>query len=301
MESAGIDIKDYLRERGELINSFLKEYFNRTSATPPPPVICEAMSYSLLAGGKRLRPVLAMASYEACGGNGRDIVSPAAALEVIHTYSLIHDDLPAMDNDDLRRGRPTCHKVYGDAVAILAGDALLTEAFLMVLDAGQKASEAAVVEAIRELAVASGVHGMVGGQVADIISEGKEPEPDMLHYIHRHKTGALITASVRLGGILYGAPADIMSSLTAYGENLGLAFQIVDDVLDVTGDEEVIGKPVGSDQAKNKMTYPALYGLKSSMQRAAEHIDKALGALEPMGGPAEPLRGIARYVLGRNS
>lgn len=301
MESAGIDIKDYLRERGEMVSSFLREYFNRTYPTPPPPVISEAMSYSLLAGGKRLRPVLAMASYEACGGRAQDIVSPAAALEVIHTYSLIHDDLPAMDNDDLRRGRPTCHKVYGDAVAILAGDALLTEAFLMVLDAGHRASEAAVVEAIRELAVASGVRGMVGGQVADIISEGQEPEPQMLHYIHRHKTGALITASVRLGGILYGAPADIMSSLTAYGENLGLAFQIVDDVLDVTGDEEVIGKPVGSDQEKKKMTYPALYGIKSSMQRAGEHIAKALEALGPMGGTAEPLRGIARYVLGRNS
>jgi geranylgeranyl diphosphate synthase type II len=185
-------------------------------------------------------------------------------------------------------------------VAILAGDALLTEAFLMMLETDGAAGKGAVLEAIRELAVASGVRGMVGGQVQDIISEGAEPDPDTLLYIHEHKTGALIAASVRLGGILAEADEETMLALTTYGQNMGLAFQIVDDVLDVKGDAEVLGKPVGSDQEKNKMTYPALYGLDESMKMAEELIGRAIGALESMGERAEPLREIARYIITRN-
>jgi geranylgeranyl diphosphate synthase type II len=296
-----MDIKKYLKEKGELINPFLKSYFEKPLSASVPPVIREAMSYSILAGGKRLRPILAFASYEACGGRPEDIVSCASALEVIHTYSLIHDDLPAMDNDDMRRGRPTNHKVFGEAVAILAGDALLTEAFLMMLDTDGMAGKGAVLEAIRELAIASGVRGMVGGQVQDIISEGAEPDAETLSYIHEHKTGALIAAAVKLGGILAEADDEKMAALTNYGENMGLAFQIVDDVLDVQGDAEVLGKPTGSDEEKKKMTYPALYGTEESMRMAEDLIDKAIKALEPFGEKAEPLRGIARYIITRNN
>jgi len=296
-----MDIKQYLREKGDLINPYLKSYFEKPLSPSVPPVIREAMSYSIMAGGKRLRPILALAAYEACGRDPREIVSCASALEVIHTYSLIHDDLPAMDNDDMRRGRPTNHKVYGEAVAILAGDALLTEAYLMMLETdGAAAGKDAVLEAIRELALASGVRGMVGGQVQDIISEGAKPDADTLLYIHEHKTGALIAASVRLGGILAEADKQKMDALTGYGKNMGLAFQIVDDVLDVKGDAEVLGKPVGSDEEKNKMTYPALYGLDESMRMASELMDKAIAALEPFGGNGEPMREIARYIVSRN-
>ncbi len=296
-----MDIKSYMEEKSGLVNPYLKSYFERPLSSPVPPVIREAMSYSIMAGGKRLRPILALASYEACGGRPEDIVPCASALEVIHTYSLIHDDLPAMDNDDMRRGRPTNHKVFGEAMAILAGDALLTEAFLMVLDTDGKAGRDALLGAIRELALASGVGGMVGGQVQDIISEGAEPDPETLRFIHKHKTGALIAASVRLGGILAGADEAVMAALTEYGENLGLAFQIVDDVLDVKGDASVMGKPTGSDQQKKKMTYPALYGVDDSMKKAGELIDRAIDALEPLGEGAEPLREIARYIISRNS
>jgi geranylgeranyl diphosphate synthase type II len=296
-----MDIKEYLKEKGELINPFLKSYFEKPLSVSVPPVIREAMSYSILAGGKRLRPILALAAYEACGGRPEDIVSCASAIEVIHTYSLIHDDLPAMDNDDMRRGRPTNHKVFGEAMAILAGDALLTEAFLMMLDTDGMAGKGAVLEAIRELAIASGVRGMVGGQVQDIISEGAKPDAGTLGYIHEHKTGALIAASVRLGGILAEADDEKMAALTGYGKNLGLAFQIVDDVLDVKGDAEVLGKPTGSDEMKKKMTYPALYGTEESMKMAEELIDKAIEALEPFGEKAEPLRGIAKYIIARDN
>ena len=223
----------------------------------------------------------------------------ASAIEVIHTYSLIHDDLPAMDDDDLRRGRPTNHKVYGDAIAILAGDGLLTEAFLMILDNGGKVSQADAVAALRELAAAAGPAGMVGGQVVDIISENIEPDADKLKYIHEHKTGALLRASVRIGAILAGADDEKLDSLSIYGDCLGLAFQIVDDILDVKGDEKELGKPVGSDEEKNKMTYPALFGIDKSMQRAKELIDDAVIAIKGFGPEADPLRSIADYMIRR--
>ena len=293
-----MDIATYLEKKSGVVDSFLKAYFEKPLDSVPG-LLAESMSYSLLAGGKRIRPILAMASYEACGGDAGDILECASAIEVIHTYSLIHDDLPAMDNDDLRRGRLTNHKVYGEALAILTGDGLLTEAFLMILNAREKFSSESVLDAIRELAVASGIRGMVGGQVQDVLSEDSEPESETLQYIHEHKTGALIKASVRLGGLLYGASDETMKAFGDYGWNLGLAFQIVDDILDVKGDEALMGKPVGSDEEKNKMTYPALYGIDLSRQKAEELVEKALVVIEPLPEKAQPLREIAKYIIER--
>jgi geranylgeranyl diphosphate synthase type II len=226
------DIKTYLREKREIIDSYLKSYFDRPSS---PPALQEAMRYSLLAGGKRVRPILVLASYEACGGNAEDILPQAASMELIHTYSLIHDDLPAMDNDDLRRGKPTNHKVFGEAMAVLAGDALLTEAFLMITDTSAKLRASSLLKAVREVALSAGAYGMVGGQVQDILSENMEPDKDTLEFIHLHKTAALITASVKLGAILANSGKNRLKALTRYGENIGLAFQIIDDILDVEG------------------------------------------------------------------
>jgi geranylgeranyl diphosphate synthase type II len=293
-----VDINAYLKEKSGLVNSYLESYFGRPFYAPAP--VVESMRYSVMAGGKRIRPVLAMAAYEACGGDPLDIVDCASALEVIHTYSLIHDDLPAMDDDDMRRGRPTNHKVFGEAIAILAGDGLLTEAFLMVLESGKPMRDSTRLEALRELSTASGVRGMVGGQVQDIISEDSDPDAETLRYIHEHKTGALIAASVRLGGILAEAGGGMSASLTDYGKSLGLAFQIVDDILDVTGNEEVLGKPVGSDIKKKKMTYPALYGIEASMRNAEALISEAVGALALFDRKADPLREIARYIAERS-
>ena len=295
-----INVKEYLGAKSDLVNKCIDAYFSDCCGSAPD-VLRESMKYSLMAGGKRLRPVLCMATFEACGGRGEDIVLSASALEVIHTYSLIHDDLPAMDDDDLRRGRPTNHKVYGEAVAILAGDGLLTEAFLMILKNEGKISRDSILEALRELASAAGPDGMVGGQVMDILSESAEPDAQMLDYIHKHKTGALLRASVRIGAILAGADGQQIESLNRYGECLGLAFQIVDDILDVKGDEAELGKPVGSDEGNNKMTYPAVYGLEKSMQRAEELIQDALGAIASFDEGAEPLRAIADYIIRRTS
>ena len=294
-----VEIGTYLKEKCELVNSCIDSYFSGHSPEVPD-MLAESMRYSLMAGGKRLRPILCIAAHEACGGRGEDVLLCASALEVIHTYSLIHDDLPAMDNDDLRRGMPTNHKVFGEAVAILAGDGLLSEAFLMLLSAGERVKKENLLEAVREIALASGPRGMVGGQVQDMLSENSEPDKDTLRYIHEHKTGTLLASSVRLGGILYGAGHDTMRALTDYGASLGLAFQVVDDILDVKGDEALLGKPVGSDQKKNKMTYPALYGIESSMKMAEDFIGSALKALTPLGESAQKLEAIAYYILRRS-
>jgi geranylgeranyl diphosphate synthase type II len=294
-----LDIKTYLKEKAAQVDAFLDGYFDSGFASAPAP-IKDAMRYSLLAGGKRLRPVLCMAAYEATGGRAEGIVQPASALEVVHTYSLIHDDLPAMDDDDLRRGRPTNHKVFGEAMAILAGDGLMTEAFLMIFDADGFPPERRL-EAARELSAASGVRGMVGGQVQDILSEGAEPDAETLAYIHTHKTAALIRASVKMGGILSGAGEGAVAALSAYGEKLGLAFQIVDDILDIQGDEALLGKPVGSDLKKSKMTYPALYGLEASAEKADNLIAEAIAAIGGFGAEADPLREIARFVVERKN
>lgn len=296
-----MDIKGYLRDKKELIDSFLGSYF---SSPVIPASLSESMAYSVFAGGKRVRPILALASYEACGGKALDIIPYASALEFIHTYSLIHDDLPAMDDDDLRRGKPTNHKVFGEGMAVLAGDALLTEAFYLLSSSthccpGIRAGD--VMKVIRETAMAAGAHGMVGGQAEDILAEGKEMDGENLSFIHAHKTGALLTASVRMGGILGKAGKRKLNCLTMYGENIGLAFQIVDDVLDIQGNTAELGKPTGSDERKQKMTYPALYGIDLSVKKAEELIRNALAALDTFPESADPLREIARYILKRKN
>jgi geranylgeranyl diphosphate synthase type II len=295
-----MDLKRYLNEKRELIDSFFHVYFRESGR---PVVLQQAMLYSLFAGGKRIRPILALASCEACGGAAEDIVPYAATLELIHTYSLIHDDLPAMDNDDLRRGKPTNHKVYGEAVAILAGDALLTEAFSILSDPalGRNVDEARLLRASKEVAAASGMRGMVAGQVQDMLSENTEPDSDTLEFIHRCKTAALIRGSVRLGAILSGGAENEVVAMTEYGNDIGLAFQVVDDILDVEGETEELGKPKGSDEKKKKMTYPRLYGLEKSKEKARQLIGDAVASLTEFGERAQPLREIARYLLERKS
>jgi geranylgeranyl diphosphate synthase type II len=294
-----MDIKTYLRERKEMIDSFLESYF---SSRVIPGNLHDSMLYSLKAGGKRIRPILCLASYEACGGKAEEIIPYASALEFIHTYSLIHDDLPAMDNDDLRRGKPTNHKVFGEGMAILAGDALLTEAFYMIANnqsSGLSLQPLAILMIIRELALAAGARGMVGGQAQDLLSENSEPDAETLSFIHKHKTAALIAVSVRMGGILSGCSDDVMARLNNYGENIGLAFQVIDDILDVEGETEVLGKTKGSDERKKKMTYPRLYGIEKSRKKAEELIYNAIKALSAFDEKAEPLRAIARYLYER--
>jgi geranylgeranyl diphosphate synthase type II len=259
------------------------------------------MKYSLFAGGKRIRPILALASYEACGGDAKKIIPQAAALELIHTYSLIHDDLPAMDNDDLRRGKPTSHKMFGEAMAILAGDALLTEAFFMMTQADIKIKPSILLKALREAALAAGHNGMVGGQAQDIISEDAEPDSETLEFIHLHKTAALIKSSVRIGTILAGSRKKQLQALTRYAENTGLAFQIIDDVLDVEGTPEELGKSVGSDSRKKKMTYPSLYGIEGARKKANELISIAIDAIGIFSSEADPLREIAGYLAKRRA
>jgi len=296
-----MDIQAYLKEKRELIDSYLKSYFG---VTCKPPVLHEAMSYSLFAGGKRIRPILALASYEACGGDPKDIIPFASALELIHTYSLIHDDLPAMDDDELRRGKPTSHKVFGEAMAILAGDALLTEAFFMISDYQPSAishEPSAILKVIREVSLAAGASGMVGGQAQDILSENSEPDKDTLYFIHLHKTAALITASVRMGPVLAGSDEDTINALTRYGENIGLVFQIIDDILDIEGDPKELGKSAGLDKRKMKMTYPSLFGVEGSRQKAQNLISEAINALHIFSSEADPLREIARYLIKRRS
>jgi len=234
------------------------------------------------------------------GCHPQRVMPTACAIELIHTYSLIHDDLPAMDNDDLRRGKPTNHKVYGEAVAILAGDALLTLAFQLIAENINSASSDAVVKVTKEFAEAAGSQGMIGGQVVDTLAANHEINADTLDYIHRHKTGALFRASVRAGAILGGATEEQLSALTRYAENLGLAFQIIDDILDVEGDAAKIGKPVGSDQKNNKATYPALYGIDVSRQRANQVANEALIALESFGHGADFLRSTINFIISRD-
>lgn len=258
-------------------------------------ILNESMNYSLMGGGKRIRPVLALASAEAVGGQIQDIVPAAAALELIHTYSLIHDDLPAMDNDDYRRGRLSNHKVFGEAQAILAGDALLTYAFELLAAPGLGLS-AKQLRVIGEVAVAAGKNGMVGGQVADVAAEGQSLNLAEIEEIHKAKTGALLIVSARLGGILAGGTEQQIEALTEYARALGLAFQIKDDILDIVGDSKTIGKPVGSDLKKGKSTYPSLLGLDGAEQQLHNEILKAQAALKPLGKDATFLTELANFV-----
>jgi geranylgeranyl diphosphate synthase type II len=287
------------------LSAYLSEQVRRIDAgldrlvppeTTPPESIHRAMRYSLFAGGKRIRPILCIeAARTAAGGEVDGIEHVACPLEMIHTYSLIHDDLPALDNDDLRRGRPTCHKVFGEALAILAGDALLTLAFEVLGRRGDA-------RLVGELAAAAGsVGGMIAGQVHDIEGEGQAPDAGLLERIHRAKTGALLRASVRLGALYAGAPAGDLDALTRYGEHTGLAFQIVDDILDVVQTSEQLGKTAGKDSAQNKITFPAVYGLDASRRMAAEQRQAAHAALDRFGDRAARLRDLAGLIVERSA
>ena len=294
-----MDIKAYLSKKRAVVDKALE------ALVPPaktyPAKVFEAMRYSLFAGGKRVRPILAIASAEALGANTTGLLPIAGTLELVHTYSLIHDDLPAMDDDDFRRGRQTCHKVYGEAMAILAGDGLLNLAFEVLSDTRRLRTVPAqrLVAIIREISQASGVFGMVGGQVVDMESEGRDVDFPTLEYIHTHKTGALIRASVRVGALYAKASEKRLKALTRYGEMVGLAFQIADDILDIVGKREEIGKDVGSDLKKGKKTFPSFYGIAESRQRANEVAGHAVAALKDFDRKADPLRELAKYIVTR--
>ena len=293
-------ITHYLARRAAEVNEWLDRLV--PSETTPPEQLHRAMRYSLLAGGKRLRPVLVLGAGEAFGADTDDLMPAACAIEMIHTYSLIHDDLPAMDNDDLRRGRPTCHKAFGEAVAILAGDALLTQAFRVLAADAPKRDAERQVRVIREVATAAGtVEALIGGQMADIESEGKKVDGSMLEYIHRSKTGAMIAASVVVGGSLAGANEDQIEKLRGYGQRIGLAFQIADDILDVTSTSEQLGKTPGKDQAANKATYPAIHGIAASQARARELVDEAVEIASGLGLKTQVLEEMARFIIARSS
>jgi geranylgeranyl diphosphate synthase type II len=294
-----VNLAKYLEERRRLVDRALKQILATGGVFPR--TIDKAMRYSLFSGGKRVRPILALASGEAVGGSIARIMPFACALEMIHSYSLIHDDLPAMDDDDLRRGKPTNHVVFGEGMAILAGDGLLTEAFRVMsegaLQAGQ--NRAAALRAIREIAAGAGAAGMVGGQVADLEAEQKKPTRMLVEYIHARKTGALLRASVRAGAWIGGAKPAQFARLDRYGTAVGLAFQVADDILDVEGGTEKTGKREGRDAELQKVTYPAAVGMANAKSKARELLDESLDALSSFGLSAEPLRQIARFVVER--
>jgi len=294
------DLKAYLEAHRVIVDAALDRVLPSEEIVPVN--LHRAMRYSVLAPGKRLRPTLVIAGAEAVGGAAEAVLDTACALELIHAYSLIHDDLPAMDDDDYRRGRLTNHKVFGEAMAILAGDALLTLAFRLVADnAARLADPRAVARVVADVADAAGTDGMVGGQVIDIESEGKDVGADTLEYIHRHKTAALIRVSLTAGATLAGGTPAQIDAVRRAGESLGLAFQIVDDILDVEGSLAELGKTAGSDVRKKKVTYPALLGLDASKRKARGLIDETKRLLEPLGPPAEPIRALADFVFERRS
>jgi len=292
-------LKSYLAEKKTLVEKALEEYLPGEEHFPE--IIFQSVRYSMLAGGKRLRPILCLAAAEAVGGNASALLPVACALEMIHTYSLIHDDLPVMDDDDYRRGRLTNHRVFGEDIAVLAGDALLTEAFCLLAgkDAAGRFPPEKLLEAIREISRSAGLFGMVGGQVADIQSEGKSADQQTLEYIHLHKTGEMIKVSVVAGALLAGADEKSVNALADYGKNIGLAFQITDDILDIKGDKDALGKATGQDAALKKMTYPSLMGLDQSREIAKQYLGAALKCLDNFDGRAEPLRLIAKYIVER--
>lgn len=297
-----MDLKAYLKEQCVRVDAALDRMLPQETELPHS--LHTSMRYSVFAGGKRVRPILMLAACQAVGGDTEQAIPAACAMEMIHTYSLIHDDLPAMDDDDFRRGNPTNHKVFGEAIAILAGDALLTEAFKLLSSpcfAADCAPDARLA-VIHKIASCAGSHGMVGGQVVDMESEGK-PDMDLptVQYIHTHKTGALITASVVSGALLGGADRQKLAAITRYGEAAGLAFQIADDILDIEGTTEEIGKDAGSDQARGKATYPAVMGLAAAKEEARIMMEEAFSALEIFGEEADPLREIATYIVKRKN
>ncbi|OLC27875.1 MAG: farnesyl-diphosphate synthase [Verrucomicrobia bacterium 13_1_40CM_4_54_4] len=292
-----MNLKAYLRSRQKQIDRALDRYLPRTKVKPP--TLHKAMRYSLFAGGKRLRPILCLAAAEACRGKISNALPLACALECIHTYSLVHDDLPSMDNDDYRRGRPTCHKVFGDGIAVLAGDALLTIAFEIVSMA-KPARRYDMSTLLREIAVAAGSQRLIAGQVADLEAEGRDVKRDQLRFIHENKTAAILKSSVRLGAMSATADAKKLRAITQFGRALGLAFQVVDDILDVTQTSEILGKSAGKDIAARKATYPAVIGLEKSQAEARRLTRQAHDALSVFrGGDAEPLHALANYLLER--
>ena len=301
-DQQAFDFSAYLSSQKQWVEAALDD----SLGPERPESLREAMRYSLLAGGKRLRPILCLAACELAGGDPALAMPTAVALEMIHTMSLIHDDLPAMDNDDLRRGRPTNHKVYGDAVAILAGDALLTRAFEMVALRSPGVPADRLLKVVGELSLVAGAPGLVGGQVVDLECEGKEVDLDTLEYIHLHKTGALLKACVITGALIGGADDAQLESLRTYARGIGLAFQIVDDILDVTASSDVLGKTAGKDLIADKTTYPKLLGLDASRERAKALIQEAKASLDAFkpatagGLQAAPLLALADYVIGRD-
>jgi geranylgeranyl diphosphate synthase type II len=294
MPAETVQVRSYLKKVRQQVDGFLDRHL--PSQETDPEQLHQAMRYSVMAGGKRLRPVLAHAAYEYCGGrfDGDDlpIHRAMAALELVHTYSLIHDDLPCMDDDDLRRGVPTCHKKFGEAVAVLAGDALHDVAFELMASTES-------CQAVTELAVAIGTAGMLGGQMADIEAEGQQVSREGVINIHNRKTGALIRCSVRIGALLAGAGEQLMEKLSLYGEKVGLAFQIIDDILDIEGDQELLGKKVGSDSRKQKATYPGAIGMDMAHRDASQLIEEAVAVFEEYDD--NMLKYLARYIEQRKS
>lgn len=301
MSNESWQLQPYLKERIRLVDSALDLYLPGTETLPTH--LHEAIRYSVFAGGKRIRPILMLAACEAVGGAIKNVLPAACAVEMVHSYSLIHDDLPAMDDDDLRRGNPTNHKVYGEATAILAGDGLLTEAFILLSnkDVWGDISAEKSREATNIIAKSSGSRGMVGGQVVDMEAEQNPIDLPTLEYIHTHKTGALILAAVDVGALLGGASTEQRRALCRYGEAAGLAFQVADDILDIVADQSQLGKDVGRDQQRGKATYPALLGLAGARQHADELRERALSALDIFSVSAQPLREIANYIIDRSS
>jgi geranylgeranyl diphosphate synthase type II len=292
-----MNLKAYLTQQQQHIEETLESLLPQNSGQTAE--LVKAMRYSLFAGGKRLRPILVLAACEAVGGNTEHALKPACALEMIHTYSLIHDDLPAMDDDNFRRGIPTNHKVFGEATAILAGDALLSEAFVILSRPCSDISPSTQIKLINIAATASGHAGMVGGQVVDMNAEGQENSLETVDFIHTHKTGALIRASLQMGAIIGGADNKQLQQISAFGQSAGLAFQIADDLLDIEATRDQLGKDVGTDQDRGKATYPAVVGISQAHCKAAELHETALEALAPFSSAADPLRQISAYIINR--
>ena len=294
-----MEFKDILKVKIGYIEELLNEYMPEEEGYQKK--IMEAMNYSLKAGGKRFRPILTLESCKAVGGNEEDAIPFAMAIEMIHTYSLIHDDLPALDNDDLRRGKPTNHKVFGQAMATLAGDALLNYAFEVMLSSSiDKNDPNKYLKAINEIAKHAGIYGMIGGQVVDVESQNNTIEKEKLEFIHMNKTAAMIVGCMRAGAIIGNASDDELERITKYGRNIGLSFQIVDDILDIVGDETKLGKPIGSDIANNKSTYPSLLGLEKSRQLAKELINEGKASIEGLSSEVEFLNKLADYIISRD-
>lgn len=293
-----MDLNALLKDYKQMVENRIEELFPEADCSYNE--VIKAARYSLLNGGKRIRPVIMMEFCKLCGGKPEDALDFAVALEMIHTYSLIHDDLPCMDNDDMRRGKPSCHKAFGEDIALLSGDALLTEAFFVASNANVSADKR--LNAISFLSTNAGVHGMIGGQVLDLSFEENKPDAAALQDMYMRKTGALLIAAASIGCISAGKyDEETLKSAAKYGYNLGLAFQIVDDILDVTANEEVLGKPVGSDDKNNKTTFVSLYGLSEAFAIAAQLSNSALDALDEIGGDTEALYEITNYLLDRNS